>query len=87
MAASESLRSLGVNEMCGTRAEHTHTHTCTGLLCIEYCTVQWIQNARTQTRVHTNPDKSKMCVHNKHCSAYLFVFRSFSKSSCHNEKL
>lgn len=26
MAASERLRSLGVNEMCGARAEHTHTH-------------------------------------------------------------
>lgn len=45
MAATERLRSLGVNETCGARAEHTHTHTLASTR--GYCAVEWAANTRT----------------------------------------
>lgn len=59
MAASERLRSLGVNETCGARATHTHTH-----MHVHthnwYCAVQWTSDTHTQTLVFTNPHKSEI---------------------------
>ncbi len=58
MAAGERLRSLGVNETCGARAEHTYTHTHTHT--DWYCAIHWTPNTHTHT--HTNPDKFEIAV-------------------------